>query len=110
MAKFIGKHFEGIEVIGNQVPSHLVPVQGHSSKYYDSKTKKYINYPTVGAFEVVYGDKVLFSKKKTNNWPDFADIRHKIAQVRGEPLPEAENNLDHDIRNSSDLDDSHSEE
>ena len=75
---------ENIKVIGNNVPEYLVSVSNernsnksnnsnsyNPNKYFNTKNKKYVNFPDIGAFEVVYNGILLFSKKKCNAWPEF---------------------------------------
>lgn len=78
VSDFITRNFNGIKVVGNEIPSHLIPLNGCDTKYYDNRSKKYVNFPAIGAFEVVFGGKLLFSKKKTNGWPDFGVIKGQI--------------------------------
>ena len=63
------------------VPPHLVPFKINENKYVDSRTNKYTLYPTIGAFEVVFQDRLLFSKKDCNNWPSLPHLLHKINAV-----------------------------
>ena len=74
----VGRKFPRLEVVGNMVPAHLLPFKIHENKYIDSRTNKYTLYPTIGAFEIVFQDHVLFSKKDTNNWPSIPHVLHKI--------------------------------
>lgn len=60
------------------MPAYLTPLHGHDTKFYDNRIKKYVNFPAIGAFEIMFGGKLIFSKKKTNNWPDFIEIKNKI--------------------------------
>lgn len=69
VATMITNEFPDINVVGNKAPAHLTPLTGYDNKFYNSKTKKYINFPAIGAFEVVFCGQTIFSKKKTNAWP-----------------------------------------
>jgi hypothetical protein len=71
VSAYITKNFPSFQVQGNVIPEYLIPVNGHNNQYYDIRTKKCVNFPSIGAFEVVFRNKLLFSKKSTNTWPDF---------------------------------------
>ncbi len=44
-----------------------------------------MTFPAIGAFEVIIGDEVIFSKKKTNAWPNFGEIADKVYfRIHGE--------------------------
>lgn len=38
--------------MGNETPSHLVPIKSRENKYYDPTNRKYVLFPAIGAFEV----------------------------------------------------------
>lgn len=46
----INNHFPQLKVVGNSIPKHLQPLNGTEVKFYNSKTKKYVNFPGIGAF------------------------------------------------------------
>ncbi len=39
------QEFPEINVVGNKAPSYLTPITGHDNKFYNTKTKKSINFP-----------------------------------------------------------------
>lgn len=78
------------------------------TKFYDTKSKKITVFPDIGAFEVSYENKLLFSKKKTNAWPDFRDVREKIIKRIEEKYLKTQN-ASHQVPNSNIRYDSHEE-
>ena len=60
-----------INVLGNYVPEYFLPIKGSENKYFNARNNKYIIFPDIGSFEIKLGNKLLFSKKKTNTWPDL---------------------------------------
>lgn len=46
----INNHFPYLKVVGNAIPKHLQPLNGTDVKFYNNKTKKYVNFPGIGAF------------------------------------------------------------
>jgi hypothetical protein len=70
-----------LEIVGNMVPSHLIPFKIAENKYIDSNTNKYVIFPHIGAFEVVFRGKTLFSKKDTHTWPSLPSLLSKIGSI-----------------------------
>lgn len=79
--KAILRYNPNLDVVGNQVPEHLIPMKGEDSKYYNPDTKKCVNFPEIGSFEVYFQGMRLFSKKKTNAWPNYQEISKNITHV-----------------------------
>ena len=77
----ISERHPDIEVIGNMVPSNLIPFKIAENKYVDCNTNKYVVYPQIGSFEVVFNEVLLFSKKETNAWPNLAWIVNKVSSI-----------------------------
>ena len=46
----ISERHSNLEVIGNMVPSNLIPFKIAENKYVDSNTNKYVVYPQIGSF------------------------------------------------------------
>lgn len=63
---------------GNVVPEDYVPIKSAENKYYSQKTNKYVQFPITGAFEITIDGELVFSKKKTNAWPNLIDIADKV--------------------------------
>lgn len=70
-----------LEIVGNMVPSHLIPFKIAENKYIDSNTNKYVIFPHIGAFEIIFRGKLLFSKKDTHTWPSLPAMLSKIRSV-----------------------------
>lgn len=70
-----------VEVIGNMVPINLIPFKIVENKYIDANTNKYVVYPQIGSFEVIFRGKVVFSKKETHTWPNLPTIVSKISHI-----------------------------
>ena len=60
-------------------------MKGDESKFYNPDKKKCVIFPDVGSFEVYFRGRRLFSKKKTNLWPDFREISKRITTIVEEP-------------------------
>lgn len=60
-------------------------MKGDDSKYYNPATKKCVIFPAIGSFEVYFRGRRLFSKKKTNVWPDFREISSCVTKIVNEP-------------------------
>lgn len=70
-----------IEVIGNMVPAHLIPFKIAENKYIDANTNKYVVYPQIGSFEIIFRGKLIFSKKESHTWPNLPTIVSKITSI-----------------------------
>jgi hypothetical protein len=46
----MGLEFPEIEVVGNMVPSNLIPFKINENKYIDANTNKYVIFPQIGSF------------------------------------------------------------
>jgi hypothetical protein len=77
----IAKQHPNLEVIGNMVPSHLIPFKIAENKYIDSNTNKYVIFPQIGSFEVFFNHSIVFSKKETSGWPNLHSILNKISAI-----------------------------
>jgi selT/selW/selH-like putative selenoprotein len=71
VSQILGKKFPELSVAGNYIPPHFMPIKGSDNKYFNTRNNKYVVFPDIGSFEVRFRGKLLFSKKKTNSWPDF---------------------------------------
>lgn len=63
------------------IPSNLIPFKITENKYIDSNTNKYVVYPQIGSFEVIFNGTLVFSKKDTNGWPNLSSILSKISSI-----------------------------
>lgn len=81
VSEMLTQHYPHLEIIGNMVPSHLIPFKIAENKYIDSNTNKYVVYPQIGSFEVRLNSTTIFSKKETNSWPNLQAILSKISSI-----------------------------
>jgi hypothetical protein len=72
-----------VEIIGNQIP---LAFSSKFSSHEDSRPwEGTLSFPRIGAFEVYFKERVLFSKLETGLWPHPGAIANKVREIIDRP-------------------------
>lgn len=89
-------YFPSIQIVKNKLPPNFYPIESNPSLFFNADTNKLTVFPRIGAFEITFDSQLIFSKLKTNAFPEdfviISRIKNIIEKKSHKEIPKEEKN------------------